>query len=119
MARFERGARLLKPAEFERVFKTGRRESGPWLTAVSAPQEQIPRLGLAISRKQASRSVDRNRLKRQIRESFRQAQAQLPACDIVVMAKPGAKLRPRAEIMAELEKLWIRIAQRWSASSSS
>jgi len=118
--RFTRRARLLNPADFERVFKSGRREATPLLTAVvCAGSVDQPRLGLAISRKQAALAVDRNRLKRQIRASFREAQARLPACDIVVMAKPAARSRPRADFDADLQKLWIRIAQRWSASSSS
>lgn len=118
--RFPRRSRLLSPADFERVFKSGRRETTPLLTAVivTGAIEQ-PRLGLAISKKQAALAVDRNRIKRQIRASFREAQDRLPACDIVIMAKPAAKTRPRDELNADLQKLWIRIAQRWSASSSS
>ncbi|WP_428310958.1 ribonuclease P protein component [Hydrocarboniphaga sp.] len=118
--RFPRRSRLLNPADFERVFKSGRRETTPLLTAVVvASAIDQARLGLAISKKQAALAVDRNRLKRQIRASFREAQDRLPACDIVIMAKPMAKARPRDEFNADLQKLWIRIAQRWSASSSS
>jgi ribonuclease P protein component len=118
--RFPRRSRLLSPADFERVFKSGRRETTPLLTAVvvAGAIDQV-RLGLAISKKQAALAVDRNRLKRQIRASFREAQDRLPACDIVIMAKPAARTRPGAEFNADLQKLWIRIAQRWSASSSS
>ena len=120
MARFDRSARLLKPADFERVFKAGRRETTPLLTAVVATGvAEVPRLGLAISRKQAPLAVDRNRLKRQIRASFAGQRAQLPLCDVVVMAKPTARDRSRAEVGADLARLWTRIAQRWSASSSS
>lgn len=120
MARFPRRARLLKPPEFEQVFKNGRREAVQHFTAVAAAtptaSEDGPRLGLAISKKQAPLAVDRNRLKRQIRASFREARAQLPPCDFVVMAKPGAKDRKPADITADLSKLWKRIAQRWSGS---
>lgn len=120
MARFPRRARLLKPSDFEGVFKNGRREATSLLTAVVVVSDASQaRLGLAISRKQAALAVDRNRLKRQIRASFREAQSSLPPCDIVVMAKPAARKSSRAEVSAELTKLWIRIAQRWSASLSS
>ena len=117
--RFPRRSRLLNPADFERVFKNGRRETTPLLTAVVATGViDQARLGLAISKKQAALAVDRNRLKRQIRASFREAQHRLPACDIVIMAKPAARTRPRDEFNADLQKLWTRIAQRWSVSSS-
>jgi hypothetical protein len=51
VARFPRRARLLKPAEFERVFKNGRRETVTHFTAVAVLSDEGPRLGLAISRK--------------------------------------------------------------------
>ena len=46
-----------------------------------------PRLGLAISKKIIRKAVDRNRVKRMIRESFRLNQQQLGCFDIVVLAK--------------------------------
>jgi ribonuclease P protein component len=119
VARFPRRARLLKPAEFERVFKNGRRETVTNFIAVAALSDEGPRLGLAISRKQAALAVDRNRIKRQIRASFREAQGRLPACDLVIMAKPQAKNLDSAAAVADLNKLWNRVIQRWSASSLS
>lgn len=119
MARFPRRARLLKPSDFDRVFKAGRRLTVPSFQAVVAPSELGPRLGMAISRKQAPRAVDRNRIKRQIRASFRENQIRLPACDLVIMAKPSARELTSAAVAAELNQLWTRVQQRWSASSSS
>lgn len=48
------------------------------------------RLGMVIPKRLLDRAVDRNRMKRCIRESFRLARAALPACDFVVrlIAKP-------------------------------
>jgi ribonuclease P protein component len=120
LARFKRRARLLKPADFDRVFQSGQRDVTAHYTAVTSPNDQgRARLGLALSRKQVPLAVDRNRLKRQLRASFREAQARLPACDIVVMTRSQARLQPRAVLAAELDKLWSRIARRWSDYSSS
>lgn len=44
------------------------------------------RLGLVIGKKKAKRAVDRNAIKRRIREQFRQRQHQFPCLDIVVVA---------------------------------
>ncbi len=52
--------------------------------------EADARLGLVVGKKLLKRSVDRNRLKRIVREQFRLRRANLPACDLVVrlFAKP-------------------------------
>lgn len=49
-----------------------------------------PRLGMIVAKRLLARAVDRNRVKRCVRESFRQVLLELPACDFVVrlIAKP-------------------------------
>lgn len=68
-----------------------------------------PRLGLVVSRKCARRAVDRNRIKRVIRDSFRCNQARLGAWDIVVIGRPGIEQRANSEIAAALEQHWVRL----------
>jgi ribonuclease P protein component len=102
MARFPRRARLLKPGEFQNVFKRGKRINERWLTAVSVSTELgHPRLGLAS---------DRNRIKRKIRDHFRRQQDQLLTVDIVLLARPGCGKARAAELDQNLERLWTRIA---------
>lgn len=111
MARFPRRARLLKPGEFKHTFEGGRRASVGFLTAVhtdSATAE--PRLGLAIAKKNVPQAVDRNRLKRAIRESFRHHRHLLPPADIVVMVRPGSDKSSPQQLRQLLERLWTRIA---------
>lgn len=64
------------------------------------------RLGLAVSRRCARKAVDRNRLKRVIRESFRQHQHRLPAFDIVVVARPAAVRQQNRRLFASLDGHW-------------
>lgn len=111
MARFPRRARLLKPDEFKHTFQGGRRSSAGCLTAVhvGSPHSQA-RLGLAIAKKNVPHAVDRNRIKRAIRESFRHHRAQLPAMDIVILIRPGSQAISSAELREQLERLWTRIA---------
>jgi ribonuclease P protein component len=68
-----------------------------------------PRIGLVISRKAAGSAVARNRIKRQIRESFRHWQAQLGSLDIVVIARAGIAMQPNRELAQALEKIWKRL----------
>ncbi|HEB97907.1 MAG TPA: ribonuclease P protein component, partial [Thiotrichales bacterium] len=85
---FPRQARLTRPAEFRRVFADGLRSGNRHMLVVAAPNDQgQARLGLAISRKVSPRAVVRNRLKRLIREAFRQRRARLAALDFVVVGR--------------------------------
>ncbi|OBS09572.1 ribonuclease P protein component [Acidihalobacter prosperus] len=67
------------------------------------------RLGLAISRKCAKQAVVRQRIKRVIRESFRQRRLAFPAVDIVVMCRPDAARLDKRRLREALERQWQSI----------
>jgi ribonuclease P protein component len=102
-----RTARLLKPADFRRVFQRARRAQDANFTILARANDGNPaRLGLAIARKQVRRAVDRNRLKRLIRDSFRHRRAELHGLDLVVMARSRAVSATNAELFESLAELW-------------
>lgn len=68
-----------------------------------------PRLGLAISKKNAKRAVDRNRIKRLIREGFRQETNRLPSVDIVILSRRQTIERSNQKIFHSLNKHLERI----------
>ena len=70
-----------------------------------------PRLGLAIAKKSEKHAVQRNRIKRLVRESFRTHQHSLGPYDIVVMARPGIARSSSAELRTALERVWKRMAE--------
>ena len=65
-------AHLRASAEFRRVYASGRRYDGRLMTAFIQPND-LPhhRLGVTASRKATGNSVERNRAKRLLRETFR------------------------------------------------
>lgn len=104
--------RLLSSADFARVFGTGRRRSDAWFTVVAAPGTgAFARLGLAVSRKVSRSAVQRNRIKRVVRESFRKHSADLPVLDIVVMARPGAAACENTVLASSIDALLERTAR--------
>lgn len=108
-AHFLKCAKLLKPAEFKRVFNTAKRAGDRHLTIFYAANElNQPRLGLAISKKVSKLAVDRNRIKRLARETFRLKQTQLEYSDFVVLARPSAVKMDNAVLIASFNKLWAK-----------
>lgn len=108
---FPRSVRLLKPAEFKKVFdNTEWRSSSPQLLLLATPNEQNQaRLGFVLAKKQIKRAVDRNRIKRIIRESFRQHQHKLEALDFVVLGRSGLAELDNPQIRAMIDALWFRL----------
>ncbi len=110
---FRRSQRLTAAAEFQRVFRDGRRSADDCFTVLFCHNKRDqPRLGLAIAKRRVRRAVARNRLKRLVRESFRAAAPSLPPMDIVVLAGPAAGNADNAKIFASLEQHWQRLAGR-------
>jgi ribonuclease P protein component len=92
---------LSRSAEFERVYRQGRSKGNRFLVLYAFPREEDgsasasgeegPRLGLSVSRKVGG-AVDRNRVKRVLREAFWLEAERLPVTsDYVVVARPDAR----------------------------
>lgn len=70
-----------------------------------------PRLGLAIGKKHCRLATGRNRLKRVIRESFRQNRETIGGLDVVVLNQPAAATALNNALCDSLERHWRRIGQ--------
>jgi ribonuclease P protein component len=90
--------RLSRSAEFERVYRQGRSKGNRFLVLYAFPrdaetprEDDGPRLGLSVSRRVGG-AVDRNRVKRVLREAFWAEAERLPdTSDYVVVARPDAR----------------------------
>jgi ribonuclease P protein component len=108
-----RRRRLSRSAEFDRVYREGRSHAGRHLVLYFFPREagddDAPRLGLSVGRKVGG-AVERNKVKRLLREAFWESEERLPpGHDFVVVARSDAAAFADAEglegIKAELDEL--------------
>lgn len=103
--------RLLNQQQFQPVFDSAdlRVSAQGFLLLSRYNQLEHSRLGLVIGKKNVKLAVQRNRIKRQIREHFRKTQAQLPAMDIVIIARKGLDTQINQELQTTLAKAWQRL----------
>lgn len=110
LLRHPRTVRLLRPADFAALRERSQRISTPQFTAqYRLTSVGGARLGMAVSRKVSKNAVERNRIRRQIRESFRLQRAQLPNLDVLVIARVSAAQQPNPVLRRELDSLWPRL----------
>ena len=117
MANFSRHHRIVSASHYRSVFNNRKRVGGRFFTIHQLPNDAgMHRLGLAVSRKVSKRAVERNRIKRQIRESFREYRnvdkpvgRQSRCKDMVVVARSSARGAENAELRRELDRLWTRV----------
>ncbi len=115
---FSRSLRLLKASEFTRVFDKAEIKVSDRNILILARRNQleVPRLGLIIAKKNVRTAVSRNRIKRVIRETFRQNQHNLSGVDFVVLARKGLGELDNRQLHSLLNKQWSRARKKIAPS---
>ena len=112
IAGFPKSVRILRSADFRRVYDQGSRYSGPLFAAffVRRPDCVGPKVGFTVPRA-VGKAVVRNRIRRRVREAIRLRLDQLsPQCEVVINPRRRAFAATFPEIEREVEKLLLRCA---------
>jgi ribonuclease P protein component len=110
--------RLKKPAEYKKVFAKPVKSSDQYFTLLAIRNDfDHPRLGLAIAKKNIRKAVQRNVIKRTVRENFRIKQHNLGNIDIVVLARREAVDAPLDLLRKSLERHWLKLVSRCDSCS--
>jgi ribonuclease P protein component len=112
--------RLSRSADFDRVFRHGRSHAGREFVLHVFPRGESdqPRLGLSVSRKVGG-AVQRNRVKRLLREAFALEGGRLPAgTDAVVVARHEANALVEREGLAGVRRALGELLERVEGSAN-
>lgn len=110
--------RLKTPEQFQTVYKSKQWGGSKHFTFNVLAQDESHGHGVVgptVSKKVSKRAVDRNRIKRQIREYYRLRQHEINNAHLVITAKPSCKNASDKERYESLDELWVKILkwQRW------
>ena len=111
---FPKGCRLLSETEFTPVFSQPDFRVSSRFLLLLARASDLPqgRLGIVVGKKNVARSVQRNRIKRIIRESFRRRKSDFGTIDLVVLARKGLHSFDNCDIQAQLHSLFDELSRK-------
>ena len=109
--RFPRQAKMVKTDDFSSVFNLRKRIASQHLVMRYRLNEvNLPRLGLIVSKKTAKFAVQRNYMRRVLRELFRLNQHNFPTIDLVIQVQKPFKKLEFMLIKQEFETLLLKLS---------
>lgn len=115
-ASFPKVNRVVDKRDYARVFNEAERVVAPCLVLLYCNNSlSYCRLGLAISKKHAAKAVERNWIKRRIREFFRHRKTRCTGLDIIFVSRPAIRGVDSQALTRDLEQLWRKLEQRCAA----
>ncbi len=94
--------RINKTRDLQKVYRSGKTLHTPALVIKFAKSEKI-RTGFVVSKKISKKAVERNRIKRALREQMRLAIPFLETGDYMLVAKPAAASYKNKELTLQLQ----------------
>jgi len=113
---FSKSTRLTRACQYQAVFerKEYRISSGPLLLLARNNNLPVSRLGLIVGKKAVPKAVQRNRIKRLLRESFRHNKNSIGGMDIVILVRNGLLLMNNRTLLDKTGLLWSQLSIKYS-----
>jgi ribonuclease P protein component len=107
--KFSHRHRLAGKKTFQSVFDHSHKIAHKSLLVFYSPnQKSYARLGILITKQKIAQAVNRNRIRRRIRESFRHHKDLLKGLDLIILVR--SKWCPTNELMRDdIDTLWPRL----------
>jgi ribonuclease P protein component len=118
-ASFGKSRRLLKAADYRQVFDHNEARASHryfLLLARRAPGEQ-QRLGLVVAKKNVKLAVQRNKVKRIVRDTFRLLPDNDPPLDMIFLARRGVEQLDKRQLSSILREQWRKLTRQIARSS--
>ena len=105
---FPKTSRLLNAADYKAVFSNAQLKVScrHFLVLAHRNTRSSARLGLVVAKKNVALAVQRNRIKRQLRNTFRHNKELLNKLDVVVLARKDADKLTNKELIDTIDSLW-------------
>jgi ribonuclease P protein component len=123
-APYDKEHKLLRHAEYDRVYKKGRRHFSPLMTFfyLESASADHPRVGITVGRALGG-AVVRNRIKRRMREAVRAHLPSLctspaPAVDIVINPKKVAQTAEFPALLQEVERGFAQVRKQMAIAAA-
>ena len=117
---FPKSHRLLRPADYGKVFDDVQMKVPHRNFLILATPNNLghARVGLVFAKRNLKLAVQRNRIKRQVRETFRH-QPELPGMDIIVLGRQGLAALDNQTVRSSLNGIWHRLTKKYHQLPSS
>lgn len=111
---FSKSLRLLNASDYQAVFNESKLKVSSAEVLFLARHNNLghARLGLVIAKKNIRLAVQRNRIKRVIRETFRLQQHHLQGIDVIVLARKNLDKMDNTQLHDSFNKLWRKLEKR-------
>lgn len=104
---FPPSLRIVHQQDFRTAFNNAKKYYADNVLIITKPNQlTVPRLGLIIGKKYLKKAVDRNTVKRVIRESFRYHQSLLCGLDCFIFARKGLANLSKKALRQQLDEQW-------------